>query len=231
MNLHRQHGFTLWELLMTLLVAGIILGFGVPNVLEFSRNSAMTAAANNLVTATLMARTEAVKRQAPVTLCLSDNPTVATPTCAAGPVFDSATRGYVVFVDENNNFDGDGARALTDATDGNHVIDAGELVLSQTDAPGITTRVHISANCGYITFAPTGFALPLAAPCNPAIAQRSVLFCDDRGVRVAAGSMATARIVRTDRTGRAQALAEPGQFTALIMTGFNAGGANCPIAP
>ena len=70
MKTHDQHGFTLWELLMALLVAGILLGIGVPNVMEFQRNGAMTAAANDLVTAMLMARTEAVKRQAPVTLVL-----------------------------------------------------------------------------------------------------------------------------------------------------------------
>jgi len=215
---------------MTLLVGGIILGFGVPNVMEFQRNSAMTAAANDLVTATLMARTEAVKRQAPVTLCLSDNPTAVAPTCSNGAVFGSATRGYVVFVDENNNFDADGARVLTDGTDNNHTIDAGELVLGQTAAPGATTRVRVSANCGYVTFGPTGFPFPLAAPCNTAITQRNVLFCDDRGLRVAAGGLLTARMVRTDRTGRPQVLTEINHFTALTMTGFNAGGAGCPVS-
>ena len=59
---------------MTLLVAGILLGVGVPNVMEFQRNGAMTAAANELVTGVLTARTEAVKRQVPVTLCASPDP-------------------------------------------------------------------------------------------------------------------------------------------------------------
>ena len=124
---------------MTLLIAGILLGIGVPNVMEFQRNAAMTAATNDFITATLVARTEAVKRQAPVTLCLSDNPTDPTPTCAPGSVANSATRGFVVFVDENDNFDADGARVLTDGTDGNAVIDPGELVVSRTAAPGANT--------------------------------------------------------------------------------------------
>src|SRR5204863_4424213 len=136
-----------------LLIAGILLGIGVPNVLEFSRNASMTAAANDFVTAALIARTEAVKRQAPVTFCLSANPTAAAPTCAPAAAFGSATLGYVVFVDENNNFDADGARVLTDATDGNGVIDAGELVLAQTAAPGASSSVRVSANCGYIPYA------------------------------------------------------------------------------
>jgi type IV fimbrial biogenesis protein FimT len=225
MNTSRQHGFTLWELLMTLLVAGILLGIGVPNVMEFQRNAAMTAAANDLVTATLMARTEAVKRQSPVTLCLSDDPLAPTPTCTPDPVYDSATRGYVVWVDENDNLDADGARILTDPTDGNRAIDAGELVLSRYAAPGATTRVHISASCGYITFGASGFPLPIVAPCVSA--NRAVLFCDDRGQRIAAGALSSARIVRTNPAGRAQALAERSQLTGLML-GFTANGANCP---
>jgi type IV fimbrial biogenesis protein FimT len=83
MNTRQQRGFTLWELLMTLLVAGILLGIGVPNVMEFQRNGAMSSAANDLVTGVLLARTEAVKRQVPVTLCLSADPDAVTPTCSA----------------------------------------------------------------------------------------------------------------------------------------------------
>lgn len=214
MNTSRQRGFTLWELLMTLLVAGILLGIGVPNVMEFSRNAAMTAAVNDFVTANLMARAEAVKRQAPVTLCLSDNPTDPNPTCVAGSVSDSLTRGFVVFVDENDNVDADGARILTDPTDGNAVIDAGELVLRQTDAPGVSSNVRISSSCGYVSFAPTGFTRAVAAqPCNT---PRLVLFCDDRGRRVAAGALSSARVVRTPSAGRAQVLSEVGEVTALI---------------
>jgi len=228
MNTSRQYGFTLWELLMTLLIAGILLGIGVPNVMEFQRNAAMTAATNDFITATLVARTEAVKRQAPVTLCLSDDPTAATPTCAPGSVANSTTRGFVVFVDENNNFDGDGARVVTDATDGNAVIDPGELVLSRTVAPGATTRVQISANCGYITFAPTGFTRQVAGLACPGT--RLVLFCDDRGRRVAAGSLSSARVVRTPAAGRAQALSEVLEVNALftVLTAVQGIAAVCP---
>ena len=158
---------------MTLLVAGILLGVGIPNVMEFQRNGAMTAAANDFVTGVLMARTEAVKRQSPVTICLSDNPTDPNPTCAPDAVADS-TRGFIVWVDENNNFDGNGARILTDGSDGDAVVDVGELVLMQSAAPGGTIR--ISANCGHVSFAPTGFtrAVPgervrTLAPCSSAM--------------------------------------------------------------
>jgi type IV fimbrial biogenesis protein FimT len=217
----RQNGFTLWELLMTLLVAGVLFGIGVPNVMEFQRNSAMTAVANDLITGVLMARTEAVKRQAPVTLCLSDNPTDANPTCAPNAVNDSATRGFFVFVDDNDNFNADGSRNLGDANDGNGVRDADELVLMQSAAPGGT--VLVSTNCGYVSFAPSGFTRQAGALCFPT-PTRSILYCDDRGRRVAAGSLSSARVVQIDRPGRGQVLTE----TAPINDVIAALAATCP---
>ena len=225
MDTPQQHGFTLWELLMTLLVAGILLGIGVPNVMEFQRNGAMTAAANDLVTGVLMARTEAVKRQAPVAVCLSDNPTDPNPICLPNAVADSATRGFIVWVDENNNVDVNGARILTDATDGNAAVDAGELVLMQSAARGGSIRV--SSNCGYTSFAPTGFTRRAGALCFPNPFQ-AVLYCDDRGRRAAAGTLSSARVVRIDRPGRGQVLQETGDVNGTI-TGVLAGIApTCP---
>jgi prepilin-type N-terminal cleavage/methylation domain-containing protein len=212
MNSYQQRGFTLWELLITLLVAGILLGIGIPNVMEFQRNGAMTAAANQLVTGVLVARTEAVKRQAPVTLCLSDNPTDPNPTCSPNGVADSATRGFIVFVDDNDNFDANGVRILTDGTDRNAVVNAGELVLMQSAAPGGTMR--ISANCGYVSYLPTGFTRQIPGLCNPAV--RAILFCDDRGRRVAAGSLSSARAVRIDQPGRGQVLQETADVNTII---------------
>ena len=208
---------------MSLLVAGILLGIGVPSVMEFQRNAAMTAAANDLITAMLVARTEAIKRQAPVTVCLSDNPTDVAPTCSPNSILGSATRGYIVWVDENNNVDADGARILTDATDGNAAVDAGELVLSQTAAPGASGSIRVSANCGYVSYAPTGFTRQAPGLCFPT--DQIVLLCDDRGPGVAAGSLASARVVRTGRSGRPQVLSEAPVVDPLIPA-FNPG-ANC----
>ena len=214
---------------MTLLVAGILLGIGVPNVMEFSRNASMTAAANDFVTATLMARTEAVKRQAPVTLCLSDNPTDVNPTCVAGKVSDSATRGFVVFVDDTGNVDADGRRILTDGTDGNAVIDPGELVISQTAAPGANSNVRVSSSCGHVSFAPTGFMRAIAA--QPCQTPKLVLFCDDRGRRRAAGDLSAARGERIPTTGRAQVLSEVAQVNtvnALLNSVLHSVPTTCP---
>lgn len=206
---------------MTLLVAGVMLGIGVPNILEFQRNAAMTAAANDLITGALMARTEAVKRQAPVTLCLSADPAAANPVCLATleDVTD-ADVGFIVFVDDNDNFNADGSRNLGDANDGNGARDAGEQVLMQSAAPGGSIRV--SANCGYASYGPTGFARRAGGLCFPAT--RSILYCDDRGRRIAAGSLSSARVVQVDRVGRGQVLTETGVVDPII----DALDATCP---
>jgi type IV fimbrial biogenesis protein FimT len=218
MNLHPQHGFTLWELLITLLVAGILIGIGVPNVMEFQRNSAMTAAANQFLTGLIMARTEAVKRQAPVGVCLSANPTAVTPTCSPNAVANSADRGFIVWVDDNNNFDANGVR-IVDATDGNGVVDANELVLMREVPPGGSIRV--SANCGNVSYGTNGLTRSAAGLCSPPTA---VLFCDDRGRRLAAGSLSSARAVTVDRPGRGQVVQE----MAPIAVAIAATGATCP---
>ena len=85
-----------------------------------------------------------------------------------------AITGFIVWVDENNNLDGNGARILTDATDGNAAVDAGELVLMQSVAPVGT--LQISANCGHVSFAPTGFTRQAGGLCFP-LPVRSILLC------------------------------------------------------
>ena len=225
MNTRQQDGFTLWELLMTLLVAGILLGIGVPNVMEFQRNGAMTASANDLLTGILMARNEAVKRQAPVTWCLSANPLAATPVCSAGLTMNSTTVGFVVWVDENNNTDGaTGARILTDPTDGNFAVDTDELILTRGTAPGLPIRT--STNCPTLQFLPTGFPRVNGAPCTAN--ERIVLFCDDRGLRMAAGTLSSARIVLTNRLGRSQVLSEVGVVNGRADD-LTIAGADCPL--
>ena len=208
---------------MTLLVAGILLGIGVPNVMEFQRNGAMTAAANNLVTGLLMARSEAVKRQAPVTVCLSDNPLDAAPVCQRNATADS-TRGFIVFVDENNNLV-DGVRVLTDPTDGNALFDPGEQLLMQS--PTFTDTIRVSANCGYVSYGLNGYPRTVTGFCVPATA---LLYCDDRGRRVAAGDLSAARLVLIDQPGRGLVQQELAQISA-VMTGAGALAAQNPTCP
>ena len=208
---------------MALLVAGILFGIGVPNVMELQRNGAMSAAANDLVTAVLLARNEAVKRQVPVTLCLTDDPLAGSPTCAPDAVADSTARGFIVFVDENGNVDANGSPDLGDASDGNGALDAGETVLLRTPARG--DPIRLSANCGNVSYGPNGWVRQAGGLCFAGFGSPVVmLLCDDRGRRAAGGGLSSARAVRIDATGRGVVLQETAQVNPEIVTT----GATCP---
>jgi type IV fimbrial biogenesis protein FimT len=66
-------GFTLVELMVTLLVLAILLGLAVPSFRDASLSSRLTGYANDLVAGVQIARSEAIKRNATVTLCASED--------------------------------------------------------------------------------------------------------------------------------------------------------------
>jgi type IV fimbrial biogenesis protein FimT len=210
MKAHPQSGFTLWELLITLVVAGILFGVGVPNMMELQRNGLVTAAANQLVTGVLAARAEAVKRQVPVVLCASPNPTDAAPTCS--PDGAGTNGGFIVWADENGNVDANGAPKLDDASDNNAVVDLNEPILMQVAAPGRTMSVW--ADSGYVAYGPNGFRRNVAAAGLPSAGW--ILLCDERGNRVTSGQLSTARVVRIDFTGRGLVLQDTADITNAV---------------
>lgn len=63
-----QSGFTLVEVVVTLAVAGIIIGMAIPSFRELIANSRLTTTTNNLVASISYARSEAIKRAQTVTV-------------------------------------------------------------------------------------------------------------------------------------------------------------------
>ena len=192
------------ELMIVIFIIAIILGYGVPSFTRVMQANQMSTATNDLVSAIHMARTEAVKRRAPVSICTSPNPLAGNPVCNAGGQFN----GYVVFVD-NNDGNGDGL------PDGDIVIDAGEQILRQQNAlPGTMT---ISTDSGYLSFASTGFRRVFAGA-GP-VATTAVI-CDQRGNVDAGAGNSAARAILIGATGRPQAVRAIGDVNiALGITG------------
>lgn len=68
-----KRGFTLIELMVTIAVLAILLTVAVPNFQMFVMNNRMASQTNDLITALSLARSEAVKRAANVTVCASSD--------------------------------------------------------------------------------------------------------------------------------------------------------------
>ncbi|MFQ5936937.1 MAG: Tfp pilus assembly protein FimT/FimU, partial [Acidiferrobacterales bacterium] len=93
-----ESGFTLVELIVTLVVAAILLTLAAPRMTSFIQRDRLATQANDLVADLALARSEAIKRGATVIVCKSNNPTAANPACntTAG---DPWTNGRVIFID------------------------------------------------------------------------------------------------------------------------------------
>jgi type IV fimbrial biogenesis protein FimT len=192
---HRSRGFTLFELMVVLALAAVILGIGAPQFREFSRNNRMVTVANDFLGGIQTARTEAIKRQlaaGSIALCPSANPDADDAECLA----DSTRQfnGWIVFVDANNDCDRD------TTPDKEPVLRTGERI--DTDNTVNSHRKSIS-NGACIAFAPTGF-LRTATEIPRAVASRT-LFCDERGNTKQKGiNLSVARGVDITATGRAR---------------------------
>ncbi len=170
-------GFTLVELIITLVIVGVLLGIGVPNFRSFIQNSRITSQSNELVGVLATARSEALKRNLAVVVCRSADPTAVTPVCTVGGGGTWET-GWLVFVDQNNNnsfatADGDTLLKVYPVLTGNN-----------------TLRGNSAALVDFVTFNRSG-TTTLAAAVTP----HHFKLCDTRG----AGS---ARAIVLEPTGR-----------------------------
>ena len=129
-----QAGFTLIELMVTIAVLGVLLSIGIPSYQNMVLNNRITAQANQVITALNYARSEAVKRGAPATVC-STNGGAA---CAGSTNWST---GWLVFADA----DGDGT------------VDGGEAILRVWPALNTGSTLKTGAHLR-ITFTGTGFA-------------------------------------------------------------------------
>ena len=64
-----QSGFTLIELIITITIFGILLAIAIPNFTDLVRNQRIKAAAGDVYATLIFARSEAIKRNANVSVC------------------------------------------------------------------------------------------------------------------------------------------------------------------
>jgi type IV fimbrial biogenesis protein FimT len=177
-----QSGFTLFELMITIGLAALILGIGIPNLRQFIWNNRLTAAANDFVIAVNVARAEAIKLRRQTIMCFSSDPTSSTPTCNG-----NGTQGWIVFADGDN-----------DTT----VNNASDVVLRHSALPTtISVRTKPDTNGGYLSFGPSGFSRSTGLGASVS----GVVLCDSRGnIALYGATQSAARGITISTSGRPQ---------------------------
>ena len=136
-------GFTLVEMMVTLLVAAIFLGVAVPSYYSLIQNNKVVAMTNKLAASLNYARMEAIRRGQRVSVCAAAD--AALSSCGAQTQW---AQGWIVFVDNNSD----------------NTIDANdELVKVHESLPRGTTVV---ASTNIISYDGTGFITSGAANLN-----------------------------------------------------------------
>lgn len=173
--------------MFTIIVLAVLLGVGIPNFIELIRNSRMVSATNDILSDINLARSEAVKRRVPVTLCKSQDGA----NCD-GNATDPFHR-WIVFVDG-------GATLGT--------VDTGEEILRQRE---IHDSLNVTIDGWNIIYQTNGF--PLSTTAADAISQ--IVLCDVLGNTISHGGVSAARAVTVAATGRPSSTRDIALITTL----------------
>ncbi len=137
---HYNQGFSLIELMVTLVIVAIIALIGMPSFNGAIRNSRLTTGINELVTSLNVARSEAIKRNHSITVRKNDDlPWEA---------------GWNIFVDMNSDGTLDGAGDADACAAGNDCI----LKIQEALPSGYTLRPNNTAFSNYIRYKPSGMS-------------------------------------------------------------------------
>lgn len=195
-----QRGFTLYELLITVVIVGVILSFGIANMSDFTRNGRMTATANDMLSTYHQSRSESTRTKTNTTICASANPMAAAPQCG-----NDWNQGYIVFTD----------------LDGDISVDPGEAVIKRQGPVEAGVTLTAANGATFFSFSGSGVG---RGDVGGLTSVTQVLMCDERGNVPGGSGFSTARLFVMLPLGRGHILRDETQ----IQTAITAMGASCP---
>jgi type IV fimbrial biogenesis protein FimT len=145
MYCERQNGFTMVELMITIVVVSVLMTIAIPGFMDFVKNNRVTGQANSFVVSTQMARNEAVKRGAGTTLCAAN---ADLDDCSDSTDWSN---GWIVFSDLNR--DGAINTVTGTATSGSTCLETEDCLINTVARP---SRSTLTASASSIGFLPTG---------------------------------------------------------------------------
>lgn len=199
-GIQRAAGFTLLELIVTIVILAVVASFAVPSFRETVLNNRLTAQVNEVSSLISYARSEASKlQQGVVTACSSTDDA----SCAGNGAWET---GWIVFRDI------DGDRTI-DTADGDELLKVGPALTG-----GNTFRILdlTSDSGGFVQFASNGFPIPSST----GNAAGTFVICDERGA-------SEARAVVINVSGQTR-LARDSGGTAGVLNDHENADITCP---
>jgi type IV fimbrial biogenesis protein FimT len=162
---HHQRAFSLFDLLVTLAIAGTLTTLAAPAYKQLMLRTRLTAQTNQLLTDLHLARSEAIKRGQQVVLCKSRDGQ----HCLGDAAWHD---GWVVFVDLNDN----------------HRVDPDEIILRAQGAQRVPTHLNASGGAQrnhYLGYRPDGMSgkrgtFTLCDPSAPQLARAIIIYWTGR---------------------------------------------------
>jgi type IV fimbrial biogenesis protein FimT len=125
--MRRATGFTLVEMMVVITISAILLALAIPSFQAIIQSSRISSAANSMLAALDLTRSEAIRRGANATLCRSINADAVNPSCsdalANGYAGNDWASGWIAFVKAAGNAN-------------NTVVEAGDEVFMRQVAFG-----------------------------------------------------------------------------------------------
>lgn len=134
-------GFTLVELVIAIAMLGIIMAIAMPSFTSIIQNNYSVSMANNLTASLLFARSEAVKRNSPVSVCATADSTFT--GCGSQWVL-----GWIIFTDANGNGGLDGGA---------------DTIMRVERLTGDNGSITPSPSVNVVTYNNVGFPMPSSA--------------------------------------------------------------------